>query len=74
MTHHEDGYLFKKLVPKRHKSFKIQKVLSKLVYKLALLGTMEIHPVIYASLLTSYHEMPQHGKNFLESLIDIVDG
>lgn len=27
MTHHEDGYPFKKLAPKRHRPFKIQKVL-----------------------------------------------
>lgn len=74
MTHHEDGYPFKKLAPKRHGPFRIQKVLSRLVYKLALLSNTKIHPVVHASLLTPYHETAQHGKNFLEPPPDIVDG
>lgn len=74
MTHHEDGYPFRKLAPKRHGPFKIHKVLSKLVYKLALPSNTKIHPIVHASLLTSYLETAQHGKNFLEPPLDIVDG
>lgn len=74
MTHHEDGCLFKKLASKRHRPFRIQKVLSRLMYKLALPSNTKIHPVIHTSLLTPYHEMAQHNKNFLEPPPDIVDG
>lgn len=74
MTHHEDGYLFRNLAPKRHRPFKIQKVFSKLIYKLALPSNTKIYPVVHASLLTPYHETAQHGRNFLEPPPDIVDG
>lgn len=74
ITHHKDGYSFRKLASKRHRPFRIQKVLSKLVYKLALPSNMKIHLMVHASLLTPYYEMAQYSKNFLEPRFDIVDG
>ncbi|GJF00924.1 hypothetical protein PsYK624_172280 [Phanerochaete sordida] len=58
ITHCDDGYPFRKLDAKRHGPFKIAKVLSKLMYKLALPKTMKIHLVVHASLLSPYHETP----------------
>ena len=74
MTHHENSYPFKNLAPKRHGPYKIEKVLSRLVYKLRLPKTMKIHPVVHASLLSAYHETAQHGKNFLAPPPDLIDG
>jgi hypothetical protein len=73
MKHHFNGYLFRKLAPKRHGPFKIQKVLSRLVYQLALPKHMKIHPVFHASLLSLYYETELHGPNYFDTPPKIVD-
>jgi hypothetical protein len=73
MKHHSDGYPFRKLAPKQHGSFKIQKVLSRLVYQLTLPKHMKIHPVFHASLLSPYHETELHGPNYFDTPPEIVD-
>lgn len=74
MTNLNEGYLFKKLAPKRQGPFRIKEVLSPLVYKLNLKGQRRIYDVFHASLLTPYQETAQHGKNFLDPIPEIVDG
>jgi hypothetical protein len=73
MKHHSDGYPFCKLAPKRHGPFKIQKVLSRLVYQLTLSKHMKIHPVFHVSLLSPYHETEPHGPNYFDTPPEIVD-
>jgi hypothetical protein len=73
MKHHSNGYLFHKLAPKQHKPFKIQKVLSRLVYQLSLSKHMKIHPMFHASLLLLYHETGPHGPNYVDTPSEIVD-
>jgi hypothetical protein len=73
MKHHSNRYPFCKLASKRHGLFKIQKVLSQLVYQLALPKHMKIHPVFYVLLLSSYHETELHGPNYFETPPEIVD-
>jgi hypothetical protein len=73
MKHHSDRYPFQKLAPKQHGPFKIQKVLSQLMYQLALLKHRKIHSVFCASLLLSYHETEQHGLNYFDAPLEIVD-
>jgi hypothetical protein len=73
MKHHSDGYPFYKLAPKQHGPFRIQKVLSRLMYQLAPPKHMEIHPVFHASLLLSYHETEPHRPNYFDTPPKIVD-
>jgi hypothetical protein len=73
MKHHSNRYPFRKLAPKRHRPFKIQKVLSQLVYQLTLPKHMKIHPVFHASLLSPYHETELHGPNYFNTPPEIVD-
>jgi hypothetical protein len=73
MKHHSNGYPFRKLAPKQHGPFKIQKVLSRLVYQLTLPKHMKIHPMFHASLLSPYHETEPHGPNYFDTPPEIVD-
>jgi hypothetical protein len=73
MKHHSDGYPFRKLAPKQHGPFKIQKVLSRLVYQLTLPKHMKIHPVFHVSLLSLYHETEPHGPNYFDTPPEIVN-
>ena len=73
-TNLETGYPFRKLAPKREGPFEINQVLGPLTYRLTLPSRMKIHDVFHASLLTPYHETPQHGPNFITPPPDIIDG
>ena len=42
-------------------------------YRLDLPETWKIHNVFHASLLTPYHEMAEHGPNYLQPPPDIID-
>jgi hypothetical protein len=73
MKHHFDGYLFWKLAPKQHGPFKIQKVLSRLVYQLALLKHIKIYSMFYTSLLLLYYKIGPYGPNYIDTPPEIVD-
>ena len=63
-----------KMAPKRYGPFKVAAQISKVAYKLRLPPTWKIHDVFHASLLTPYKETSQHGPNFLEPPLDIIEG
>ena len=63
-----------KLSPKRHRPFKIGKVLSPITYQLELPPQWKIHDVFHADLLTPYHETELHGPNFTKPPPDLIDG
>ena len=67
-------YASKKLAPKREGPFKIIKVLSPLNYRLELLKSWKIHPVIHATLLLPYHKNNIHGTNYLNPPPDLIEG
>jgi hypothetical protein len=53
-----------KLAPKCFGPFKILERIRKISYKLELPPKWKIHNVFHGSLLTSYKETEEHGKNF----------
>ena len=63
-----------KLVPRRHKLFKIAQVMSPVNYCLELPTQWSIHPVFHINLLTPYRETPTHGPNYQHPPPDLVDG
>jgi len=63
-----------KLAPRWHGPFKIEKVMSPVVYKLCLPPQWNIHPVFHAALLTPYMEMEEHGQNFTRPPPDMIKG
>jgi hypothetical protein len=54
-----------KLAPKRHGPFCITKQILPVAYQLQLPDAWKIHNVFHASLLTTYHETPQHVSPLL---------
>lgn len=60
--------------PKHEGPFFIKKVLGPLIYQLILLVWMKCHDVFYASLLTLYQEMEQHGESFITLPPILIDG
>jgi hypothetical protein len=64
----------KKLAPKRYRPFTVTKVISPVVYRLALLPSWKIFDTFHASLLSPYKETPEHGTNFTEPPPDLIDG
>jgi Chromo (CHRromatin Organisation MOdifier) domain len=64
----------KKMVPKQEGSFKVDKVLGPVTYRLKLPTTWRIHNVFHAVLLKPYVETEVHGKNFSRPIPDILDG
>jgi hypothetical protein len=53
-----------KLAPRRHRPFKITKIITPVAVQLELLAQWNIHPVFHTSLITSYTETPSHGPTF----------
>ena len=64
----------RKLAPKRHGPFTIEKVISPITFRLTLPKTWKVHPVFHASELSSYQETEVHGPNFPEPPPDLVAG
>jgi Chromo (CHRromatin Organisation MOdifier) domain len=62
-----------KLAPRRHGPFTILQRVSPVAYRLELPSAWTIHDVFHATLLTPYHETPQHGVNFARPPPDLVD-
>ena len=63
-----------KLAPKRHRPFRIKKVLSPITYQLELPPQWKIHDVFHIDLLTPYHETKLHRSNFTKPPPDLIDG
>ena len=64
----------KKLAAKRYGPFTVTRVISPVVYRLALLSSWKIFDTFHASLLSPYKETPEHGTNFSEPPPDLIDG
>ena len=63
-----------KLVPKWYSPFKVLGEISPVVYRLELPPHWTLHNVFHASLLTPYQEMPEHGINFHEPPLELIEG
>jgi hypothetical protein len=63
-----------KLTPRRHRPFKIDKIISPVVVRLELPTQWSIHPVFHTSLLMPYTETQLHGPNFTRPPPDLIDG
>lgn len=63
-----------KLNPKQYGPFCITKVISPIVYQLALRIAWRIHNTSHISLLSPYHKTPAHSPNYSWPPPDIVDG
>jgi hypothetical protein len=62
-----------KLSPRWYGPFQVAAKISHVAYRLDLPPSWKIHNVFHASLLTPYHETPEHGPNFLEPPPDIIE-
>jgi hypothetical protein len=67
-------YQMRKLAPKRHGPFTITKQVSPVAYQLRLPPAWTIHDVFHASLLTPYHETPEHGANHNSPPPEMIKG
>ena len=68
------AYPSKKLAPRRYGPFRITKVISPVVYQLELPANWKIFPTFHASLLSPYRETMEHGANYLEPPLDVIQG
>jgi hypothetical protein len=73
-THLKFPHKATKLNPKRYGLFKIIKAISSVTYQLQLPASWKIHPVFYASLLSSYCKTPTHVSNFTWPPPDLIEG
>jgi Chromo (CHRromatin Organisation MOdifier) domain len=67
-------YRMAKLTPRRHRPFKIVKIILPVAVQLKLLTQWSIHLVFHTSLITAYTETPSHGPNFTQPPMDLIDG
>jgi hypothetical protein len=63
-----------KLDAKRYSPFPITKEVSPVVFQLALPPQWRVHNVFHASLLTPYKETEEHGDNFAQPPLELIDG
>jgi hypothetical protein len=63
-----------KLWPKCFGPFKVSEVLGPTTYRLELPITWKIHNVCHAGLLTPYNETVEHGGNFPEPFLELIEG
>jgi hypothetical protein len=63
-----------KLAPQCHRPFKVIKIVSPVAVQLKLPNQWSIHSIFHTSLLTPYTETPSHGPNFIQLLLDLIDG
>jgi len=63
-----------KLAPKCYGPFLVTTAISHTSYRLKLPPQWKIHNVFHASLLTPYKETPEHGPNFPEPSLELIDG
>jgi len=63
-----------KLQPRRFGPFKVIEVLGPTTYQLDLPPTWKIHNAFHSALLTPYRETEEYGKNFMEPLLELIEG
>jgi len=63
-----------KLAPKHYGPFLVTAAISHTSYHLKLPPQWKIHNVFHASLLTPYKETPEHGPNFPEPSLELING
>ena len=63
-----------KLAPKRHRPFRVRKVLSPITYQLELPPQWKIHDIFHVDLLTPYCETELHRPNFMKPPPDLING
>jgi hypothetical protein len=63
-----------KLDAKRYRPFPITKEISPVVFQLTLPPQWRIHNVFHASLLTPYKETEEHGDNFVQPPLELIEG
>ena len=73
-SHLKLPYATMKLALRWYRPFKIVAKVSNIAYKIQLPNTWKIHNVFHASLLTPYNETTAHRPNFLELLLDLIEG
>jgi len=62
-----------KLSLRQYGPFEVATKISYVVYQINLPKAWKIYNIFHASLLTLYKETDEHGPNFLELLLDIID-
>jgi hypothetical protein len=63
-----------KLDAKRYGPFPITREVSPVMFQLVLPPQWCIHDVFHTSLLTPYKEMEEHGENFVQPPLELIDG
>jgi Chromo (CHRromatin Organisation MOdifier) domain len=63
-----------KLDAKRYGPFPITKEISPVVFQLTLPLQWRIHNMFHTSLLTPYKEMEEHGDNFAQPPLELING
>jgi Chromo (CHRromatin Organisation MOdifier) domain len=63
-----------KLDAKRYGPFTITKKVSPVVFKLELPSHWQIHNVFHVLLLTPYKETEEHGRNFAQPALELIEG
>jgi chromodomain-containing protein len=74
VTHLCLPYQSTKLAPKCHGPFSVTKVVSSVAFQLCIPVAWNIHDVFHASLLSPYHESPEHGPNYSRPSPDLLEG
>ena len=64
----------KKLQMKQTGPFEVEEVILCTAFRLHIPSWWKIHPIFHASLLMTYKETAEHGPNFLQPPLDLVDG
>ena len=64
----------KKLQMKQTGPFEVEEVISCTTFRLHIPSWWKIHPIFHALLLMTYKETAEHGPNFLQPPLDLVDG
>jgi Chromo (CHRromatin Organisation MOdifier) domain len=63
-----------KLNTKWYGPFHVTKEISPVVFQLALPSQWHIHDMFHASLLTPYKETEEHGENFAQPPLELIEG
>jgi hypothetical protein len=63
-----------KLQPKRYGPFKVIEVIRPMMYQLELPAQWKIHNAFHGSLLLPYHKTKEHGCNFAEPTLELIEG
>ena len=64
----------KKLQMKQTGPFEVEEVISQTAFQLHIPSRWKIHPIFHTSLLMTYKDTVEHGPNFLQPLLDLING